>query len=749
MRIALLPVGGYLFSMAIAIALLAVVLFVPLRHTITGWRRRTLVGLRMAIVLLVILAMLRPSLVYTTSRRRPSTLVLLVDQSRSMQVADAFGNKTRWQALEQVLGDSAPILDDLKDDLEIKVYRFDADAAPLAFSRAAIDLPKQPEGNQTAIGSALAEVLKREAGKRLAGVVLLTDGAQRAYAPHDLPPQIPARQMADLGFPLHTVVFGKTGGASASRDVAMADLEASDNVFVKNELTVDAAAKVHGFANDKIPVQLLFEMAPGKMSVVGRGEVTATSDGERVPVELSYVPQTPGEYKVTVRAESPPGDAAPANNELSTFVTVRKGGINVLYLEGAHPVEAKFIRRALAASPDLHLDYVWIDAQTPDTRPADLVSRFAPGKYDVYIIGDLDASAFRPEELTRLAETVRAGAGFAMLGGLHSFGPGGYQKTALAEILPIKMGPLERQQFGATIAADLHVAGPLKAQPTATGEQSRIMLLAPAAKNRTAWAELPPLEGANRFRSLAPLANVLLETGEGRAPLLVAQTPGNGRAMAFAADSTWRWAMQGHDDLHKRFWRQIVLWLAKKDQQNEGNVWLQLAQRRYQPGARVEFTAGVMGSDGEPVTDVALACEVTGPDGAKKPARIGRQDDRYAGTFAEASDAGDYTISVTARRGSETLGTAQSRFLVYESDLELENPAADALLLESLANTTHGTAMDAKGLVSYFERMKSQPPQPLVEVEAKKTPWDTWPYFLTLVGLMTCDWALRKRWGLV
>ena len=36
--------------------------------------------------------------------------------------------------------------------------------------------------------------------------------------------------------------------------------------------------------------------------------------------------------------------------------------------------------------------------------------------------------------------------------------------------------------------------------------------------------------------------------------------------MAFAGDSTWHWWMHGFEAAHKRFWRQIVLWLARKDQ---------------------------------------------------------------------------------------------------------------------------------------------------------------------------------------
>ena len=69
--------------------------------------------------------------------------------------------------------------------------------------------------------------------------------------------------------------------------------------------------------------------------------------------------KTPGEYKVTLRVEPREGELVTTNNEASTFVTVRKGGINVLYLVGAKRIgggpgpEQRFVRAALAQSPDI------------------------------------------------------------------------------------------------------------------------------------------------------------------------------------------------------------------------------------------------------------------------------------------------------------------------------------------------------------------------------------------------------------
>jgi hypothetical protein len=69
------------------------------------WRR--LIRVATAVVLLMLFALLRPSLVYTKVEPVAASLVLLVDSSRSMRVADSLGNKPRWDSVKQLLDASA------------------------------------------------------------------------------------------------------------------------------------------------------------------------------------------------------------------------------------------------------------------------------------------------------------------------------------------------------------------------------------------------------------------------------------------------------------------------------------------------------------------------------------------------------------------------------------------------------------------------------------------------------------------
>ncbi len=231
------PVGGYGVVTVAAVVLLVVMMLTnrDLRR-LRANRRWTLVGLRVAVFLLVIAAMLRPTRVYTEIKQKPATLVVLADRSKSMQTADAFGDRTRWDAVRETVNQSLPLLSDMGENVEVKVYTFDRDTSPVDFTSGKLDLGKTAAGTQTAIGGALEDVLKREAGKRLAGVVLLSDGAQQAYAPRDVQPQLPARRLNDVPTPLYTITFGQDRSATQSRDVALSDLVCSPSVFIKNEL---------------------------------------------------------------------------------------------------------------------------------------------------------------------------------------------------------------------------------------------------------------------------------------------------------------------------------------------------------------------------------------------------------------------------------------------------------------------------------------------------------------------------------
>lgn len=742
--------GSYFLVVVAAMTSMGLLALGPGRNRVTSAKRSTLAALRAATIALLLAALLRPTLVYTETVKQSATLVILADQSRSMSVRDGIGGKSRWDVLRGTVRDAESELEELAQDFELVVYTFDAEARPAEIDGGKILLGDTPDGEQTAIGWVLEDVLGREAGKRLLGVVLLSDGAQRAYAPRERSPRTAVGLLKPMGTPLFTFAFGQSMGLGQVQDVAVAELLVNQTVFEKNELAVAGQVRADGYANRQIPVRLLFETAPGRMEEVAIEKLTAAADGRPLPVMMAHTPQTSGEFKLTLEAAEQPGELATTNNRLSTFVNVIKGGLSVLYLEGTYRVEAVFLQRALNASPDVNVRYNRIDAEHLETRPGDLAECLQPGKFDVYVLGDLDSTAFKPDELAGLAKAVDQGAGLIMLGGVHSFGPGGYAGTPLADVLPVTTEPNERQRFGDPVRADVHLPGPLQMRPTRLGLLYFPLTLAGSRQqNEALWAGLPPLEGANRFSParLAPGALVRADAGP-NAPLMVDHYYGDGRVIAFAADSTWRWWMRGHQEAHKRFWRQVILWLAKKDQSTD-RVWVRLAKRRFAPAENVEIAVGAQSAAGEPIADARFDAKVVLPDGKQRQLTLVAQDGQFSGSFSDTKLPGDYAIEVTATQQGALLGEARARFLVFQQDLELDNAAADADALQRLAAMTGGQSLAPEQLPELIRRLAENTEALEIEQETKEPFWDTWPFFLALVGLLGTEWYLRKRWRLV
>jgi hypothetical protein len=340
------------------------------------------------------------------------------------------------------------------------------------------------------------------------------------------------------------------------------------------------------------------------------------------------------------------------------------------------------------------------------------------------------------------------------LGGYHSYGAGGYGQTELAPLLPIVIDRLERQDFDSPIRDDLHLPGPLQMLPS---RSHPVVKLAPEAENLEAWMRLPKLRGANKFFAVKDAAGTLVIAESARGdPLMVASEYGRGRVLAFAGDSTWRWWMQGFEEEHRRFWRQAILWLVRRENLEQDEVFVRLDQRRFNPGSRVSFSVGVQGANGEPITSATIRCRLVNPAGESRALNVARGGDGWLGTIPDLQQPGDYAIEATAEKEGRMIGSGSGEFLVFDRDIELSNPAADHDQLARLSALTQeygGRAIAPEQLPALLEEIRQRPPEMEIEVQTKwqfgDTARDAWIFFLVFVGLLAAEWFLRKRWGLV
>ena len=201
------PIFGSYLLVAVLAALMLLLLFLsPSFGQLSKSRKRWLILLRTLVALLLAVGMLRPALVTTDRQTQQSLVVVLFDASRSMDYRDGEGGKTRWEEQLSLLRGVLPKLEGMGKNFDVELVAFSGDIDPQPKSNDKLSLKAKPVGSETDIGQAISATLQRHLGKRLAGVILISDGAQRAIVA-ETPPQQAARQLDRRATPLYTVAL--------------------------------------------------------------------------------------------------------------------------------------------------------------------------------------------------------------------------------------------------------------------------------------------------------------------------------------------------------------------------------------------------------------------------------------------------------------------------------------------------------------------------------------------------------------
>ncbi len=744
-----------LFLLALAVATLAVPWIVPVAgRSVAPNQRKTLQWLRTGTAVILLLAVFRPSVVRTDSLPTEATLAVLLDRSRSMTLP-ADDKRTRAALQNELYQKLLPAIKELDGSLVLKTFVYAGDLTELSLDPAAASqLIASPTGDATDISGALAGAIEAATGRPLAGVVLIGDGVE-VLPPSDRDRsqtrdrQAGSRLLQNLDVPLWPIAIGPPGDLDQVRDLEVVELGESFGLFSGNEATVEFVVRARALAGKAcaLRVTMTSEEPNAKANEIAIRTVTPSGPDDSIPMSIPIVAPAPGRYLMEVRVEAQEGESLLTNNSQIAFVDVRQGGGRVLYLEGQPRPEQQFLLRALRRFPDLQVNYRWIANDSQEHWPIDLALGEPANQYDLVIIGDLSAKAIGDTQLKQIVKRTGDGAALLMIGGTDNYANGAYEKSPLGSVLPIKLDPSQKD-----------LTGEVRAQVTKSHPIIDLNPSGNAKDQADVWRKLPPFIGANRFADirLAPGIEVLLETAASD-PLLVVSEYGSGRIAAFAADSTWRWWRQGKSLEHRRFWRQMMLWLLNREFDSSDSIDIKLAQRRATVGQAIPFAIRYPNNDLP--TQPSLELSVIGADGT---VTLIQPDAVTPGTDQEPT-AVDGKLSGFAPglyrlragfKGSEKSNVERS-FQVLDQDAELRQSFADHSYLSQLASqtATSGGAMflpsDLDELIDLITQLRRNSEAPVVQkYRLADSGYSAWPLFVVLASLLSIEWYLRRRWGL-
>jgi hypothetical protein len=759
--------GSFVLVFLVAIGFAFLLFALRDSSSVTRWRGALLWLLRLALCFVLILCLLRPGVTFTKTQSPRGTVAVMLDASASMRLASGEAKQTRWQIAMGVwdtlwrsrseLGKEIVLVPFLYDSKTQRLGSFNSDpaAAPPVF-------PLQPSGSTTDIGGTLNQVVSESFDSPLTAVVWLGDGAQ-TQTPAVIDPQQVARQLARLDIPMYLVGIGPRGDSENARDVSVEGVPEQLDVYTKNQIYVRGMVKCRGVANRDIPIILWMVDRDGVARIAERTMVRPSKSEQSLPFQIPLVAPEAGSYELVVRAEPIEGEVVQENNEAVTYLNVRGGGARILYIEGEPRTEAKFIANALMESQDLQVDRLWIAKEPIQKWPIDLSKRLSQGVYDCFILGDLDLDAVGVAGSKLIADQVAQGSGLITLGGYHAYNAGGWDRSALVDILPIQMLAGARQPNNESIELRNHYPGPIRVVPRIADKLLQIG--APGGDLANAWGELKPLLGANRWEGVKNLPGVkILAAGNGGQPLIVTGTTQKGRVISLAFDSTYQWMRQGKVDEFKQFWRQLVLWGLRREVVEEG-MRLSMSQRRLylQQNAEIQMSWNPGTDDAPMPANISLTLWRLGlpAEGQLREEQIGQFDLRKRDAasmnlrWAGANQSGRYEWRATANGSKGQTIEARLPFVIMDQSLESMQPLPDWQLISQLAklNSDAGGELilpeQAEEVIRRLVERRRQATDTQVENHRLgDTAIDSWLMFVLLAGILISQWILRKRWGL-
>ena len=711
-----------------------------------GRDRLVLLGTRVVLFSAVLFAVLRPLLLLKVAVPQQNFVGILIDDSRSMLVNDEQG-KTRADFVRDQFGrPDSPLLTQLGKRFVPRVFRFSSSAERL---QSTADLGFQ--GTATRISDGLDRARDEMSGLPVAGLIVVTDGADNAETTLD-------QSIAGLkaqGIPVFSVGVGRD---RLTRDVEVTRVETPRRALKGAALVVDVVITQTGYRGATVP--LIVEEG-GR--IISQQNVTLPGDGEAETVKVRFKTADVGAKVFRFRVPPQAGEDVPQNNQRDLLIDVYNRREKVLYLEGEPRPEPKFVKQATDLDDNLSVVLLERTAEATVSLPdkyyrmgvdnaEELANGFPPTREELFayravILGSVEASAFTSEQQHMLEDFVDIrGGSLLMLGGARSFSEGGWAGTPLADALPVL---LDR-------SAPKPIMPPLEltVRPTRTGQSHpATQITDDESKAAAKWRDLPPLYAVNVAREVKPGANVLL-TGldeRGREQVVLAyQRYGRGKALALPVQDTWLWRMHSKmsvdDPTHHNFWQRLVRWLVDGV---PDRVTVSGTPDAVQKGEPVTLTAEVLDPEYKGINDGRITAHATAPSGKVEDIAMSWTVDReghYKASFTPGED-GLYRIAVDGTtKDNKDVGRGQMNVRVAPSDAEYFGAAMRAPLLRRLAEETEGRFFAAADTANLVDAI-SYSGKGITVVEEREL-WDMPIVLMLLLSGMGGEWLYRRARGL-
>lgn len=740
----------------LVVLFLAYQLYKRTRSDLSWGKRHLLFALRCASLAIVFLMLAQWVLV--TEQVGMPVLPVIIDDSMSMQIEDVSplpGNSQRkkesdnpiktkrWDQAIDLLCDHPALLNELAQKYRVRVYFLDGNVTLQEPTQELEDLLKtaKPERATTPLGRTIHQVMDGLRGQPPAGLVIFSDGViNEGPGLEDA-----ARRAGQESIPLYFVGLGAEKG---SPDLSVQSWVMEDTVFLGDQVALQAQL----LAKNVVVKEAQLRLTDVTNQRVLAEEKIALS-GETTDFNMTFRAEQPGEIELRLECLPIPDEGDVRNNSIGRRISVKKDTIRILMVDEAPRFEYRFLRNALIREPSFELTTVLFGADPEYVEEMKGALLAVPSSqdelwsYDVIILGDIAPNRLSSSTWQDIAAFVGdkdPPGGVIVISG-PNFMPHQYTQSPLAKILPCTV----RASSG-DVSTEF---GPRKVVPTREGMTMPWMTFGPLAKEtEQIWRSLSSVYWFQPIIDTKPGARILAECfKENRPqdrpePVVAFQYVGAGRVLFHATDETWRWRRLGGLSWYHHYWIEAVRFMARGKLESSKTPRLVTDRSEYKTEDPIRIMLECRNPSGLPLRQGSVSIWLE-YEGQTRREIVLQQHPLRADLFETTLRGlapGQYYVWVPVTSGE----TPSSAFTVLPPLKEWESVQMARKEMETAARLSGGAFYlpnEARQLLKDLPQGRGT----LIETLPPRTLWNSSFVLLLLVVILSTEWLLRKRFGLL
>ena len=687
----------WVFSISVLVTILATYLSIR-NHTELRW----LLILRGISLIIALFLLLQPRFTWTVNKAIELEWNFYVDNSVSIVYHPALSLQTIKSELSQL------IFNLNKQDIAPYLFSFSESVSALENVQS-----WDGKGSSTNLGSVISHIVSNQ--EKLAGATIITDGQINQGLD-------PTQLIQKVEVPVYTLGIGEF---TPLVDLSIQSIDAPTVAIKGEDVTINVTINSTGDTHERVNV-ILYQ---GE-KMLGSKYLQTEGFGSRTQARFMFTPSNLGENEYRVKVSTVSQEINIENNQQKFFITILKDRYMVALITGSPSFNTSVIKRYIRKYPRVELDH--FVRRKNGYLPA--MKSFWSKPYQLIIFDNYPVKELSSKTQRIFSKKI------------------GAEKSSLLWLL----GGNVTAKSASSITPFFH----LRLKDQIQTSEKTLWYITTEALSRSIFQGLDVNDGLNFWKNFPPILvsynfestndeiePIAYNQGSDMVPLMFLGEKQGIRSAVWTSPefATIHHRLYGTDysKIFPELWTRLFSWLLKTG--GDKKLYFRLNKESYQQGEEIFITGTSIGNKRRSKDQAFITTKNDSLEINSAELRFNPESRRWEGNIW-APKPGKYSYEISMQDGSAPPVKQNGRFIVEESQIELNEVALNSPLLENLSMKTNGAYYPWASRAELFNKVLPRERQEKIKRSTRFNE-ETW-VLVILIVLLTIEWIIRKRIGL-